>query len=153
VGGAAPLAEIVALVRLKSVMAPEKLILIEPVVTLVFGMFAGTAVVMFPSGNVMLAVSVASVTMLQLIAIVSGAATLSVSVRVTVGSQFKLPNFVISDTDPPPKVPVEELLVVEGFVGAVVGFNWPVAVTCDPSSFNGSLPLWRPKVPVRVYVT
>lgn len=150
VGGAAPEAIIVAPVRLNAVIAPERSILIEAVLTLVLGILAGTAVTMFPSGIETLAVNVASPATLQLMPSVSAAPTLSVSVTVTVGSQLRVPKVVPRVTVPPPYVPVEEVLVVEGFVGAVAGLRIAVAVTWVPFSLNGSFPLARLKVPLSV---
>ena len=105
VGGAVPVATIVALVRVNAVIKFNNVELTPtvPEVSVVSGMLAGTAEIMWPSGIVAVAESVAkglpNKEMVQLlIAMVSGAPTLSVSVTDTVeASQGKLavPNFRI----------------------------------------------------------
>src|SRR5579859_2822107 len=105
VGGAVPVATIVALVRVNAVIKFNNVEVTPtvPEVSVVSGMLAGTAEIMWPSGIVAVAESVAkglpNKEMVQLlIAMVSGAPTLSVSVTDTVeASQGKLavPNFRI----------------------------------------------------------
>jgi hypothetical protein len=88
VGGGVPVATSVASERLKlpGVLLPVKRKLIVPELSGVVGMEAGTAVIMFPSGMVALAVTTASPARLQLLMpSVSDEPTLSVSVTETGG--------------------------------------------------------------------
>src|ERR1700722_19186531 len=84
-GAAVPVATKVALVRLNLVGELERVMVTNPV-TLTDGNAAGTAVIMFPSGIVTLAVSVASPSRLHWsMTSASGASTLSVRVTETGG--------------------------------------------------------------------
>jgi hypothetical protein len=115
------------------------------------GRVAGTAVIMYPSGIVAMALSVVlrgSVQLLMLM--VSGAPTLSVSVTVTgvlaVVEQDKPARF----TATPLYVLLEDVAVAKELDGAIDWLMVAVADTTCPLSPRGSEPLTRFNVPVRL---
>jgi hypothetical protein len=154
-GAAVPVATKVALLRSNTVMVPERLMLTDPV-TLTDGNAAGTAVIMFPSGIVTLAVNVASppATLQFLMTSESGASTLSVSVAATAGvavaEQTSGPILVFKFTVGPLYVLVDAMFVVAELTDAIVWLMEVVAVNWLPLSPVGSGPLTRLKVPVNV---
>jgi hypothetical protein len=154
-GGAVPVAAIVALERLKTVVAVPNRAVIEPVMGTVApaAMDAGTAVVISPAGIVTSAEMVASKEPPTIIAqllmpIVSGAPALSVSVTTVGGALAQVKP--ASDTFTPLYELVEEVLETEWLDGVAVWLKLAVAVTTFPLSFRGSVPLCSSKVPVIV---
>jgi hypothetical protein len=120
-----------------------------PDVTLTNGIAAGTAVIMYPFGILMLAVIVPGRGGVQLTPIVSGAPKLSVSVTELVQSNVPNPE-KFNATVTPLYVLVEELLVDELLEGVAVWSKLAVAVTVVPLRRKGSGPLTKLKVPVKV---
>src|ERR1700733_7780696 len=162
VGGAVPVARIVALERVKAVIRFNKVELAEtvPEETLVSGSAAGTAVIRLPPGIVTVAESVASGVPARsieqsLMAMGSGAPTLSVRVTDTVdASQVTLcaaKAGISSVTATPVYVLVDEVDDVVELEGVIVWLKVAVAVTPVPFSFKGSeSPATRFKVPLSV---
>jgi hypothetical protein len=151
-GGGVPVATKVALLRLNLVGELERVMVTNPV-TLVDGNAAGTAVIMFPSGIVTLAVSVARLRRLQLsMTSASGASTLSVRATVTVEvvAQASGPRKVVKFTFGPSYVLVDAMFVVAELAGAIVWLMEVVAENLVPSSEKGSPPLTKFNVPVRL---
>ena len=155
-GGAVPVAANVAFERLKLPWPPpDNTKLTVPEVRPTDGMAAGTAVIMYPSGIVALAVSVAIPARSQLLMPrVSGAPALSVSTTLTGGVDPALQDRLSPSTATPIVGPMyvllEELAVVEELDAAEPWLRLVVATTWCPLRPSGSVPLVRFKVPVKV---